>query len=94
MHFVSAEQQEIAETFGSTTGDDVDKFELCDWTTGLHGLPILSECPNFFVGRIVERFGLGDHDGFLLEPEMVSSCGPVNAMSVRDVADMKPGHEP
>ena len=30
----------IAELFGGTTGDEVDKFEQCDWVAGPGGVPL------------------------------------------------------
>jgi flavin reductase (DIM6/NTAB) family NADH-FMN oxidoreductase RutF len=94
VHFVPAEQRELAEIFASITGDSVDKFELCEWKPGPHGLPILSGCPNFFIGRIADRADFGDHDGFVLEPETVGRGGPMTPLAVRELADVKPGHEP
>jgi flavin reductase (DIM6/NTAB) family NADH-FMN oxidoreductase RutF len=72
VHFVPAQAEELAELFGGTTGDDQDKFARCAWQAGPEGLPILDECENWFVGRVVERMDLGDHIGHLLEPEV--SC--------------------
>jgi flavin reductase (DIM6/NTAB) family NADH-FMN oxidoreductase RutF len=70
VHFVPAEAEGLAELFGGTTGDDLDKFARCAWAPGPAGLPILEECENWFVGRVVERVDLGDHIGHLLEPEV------------------------
>jgi len=69
VHLVPARAEALAELFGGTTGDDRDKFALCDWEPGPEGLPILGECENWFVGRVLERLDLGDHVGYLLEPE-------------------------
>jgi flavin reductase (DIM6/NTAB) family NADH-FMN oxidoreductase RutF len=70
VHFVPAEAGALAELFGGTTGDHVDKFARCAWEPGPAGLPILDECDNWFVGRVLERVDLGDHVGHLLEPEV------------------------
>src|SRR5919112_6363601 len=55
VHFVPADGEEIAELFGSETGDEVDKFERCAWHAGPAGVPIVDGLPNWLVGRIVER---------------------------------------
>jgi len=34
-------------------------------------VPILTECPNWFVGTVLERLPLGDHVGFVLDPQEV-----------------------
>src|SRR6266568_1736053 len=43
VHFLGKEQRELAELFGGETGDEVDKFELCDWSEGPEGLPVLAD---------------------------------------------------
>lgn len=68
VHFVPREAVTLAELFGGRSGEDVDKFRRCSWQPGPVGLPILQECGNWFVGRVVERLDLGDHVGFLLDP--------------------------
>jgi flavin reductase (DIM6/NTAB) family NADH-FMN oxidoreductase RutF len=70
VHFVPAHAEDLAELFGGTTGDDHDKFARCGWQEGPAGLPILEECENWFVGRVIERVDLGDHVGHLLEAEV------------------------
>jgi flavin reductase (DIM6/NTAB) family NADH-FMN oxidoreductase RutF len=68
VHVVPLQATGLAELFGSETGDEIDKFERCDWRPGPDGVPILEDCPNWFVGRIVADFDAGDHHAFLLEP--------------------------
>src|SRR5918912_3929109 len=68
VHFVPADQEPLAELFGSETGDEVDKFERCAWHAGPCGVPIVEGLPNWFVGRIVERLDAGDHDAVIVEP--------------------------
>jgi flavin reductase (DIM6/NTAB) family NADH-FMN oxidoreductase RutF len=68
VHFVPEEATELAELFGGETGDEVDKFARCEWRPGPDGAPVLAELENWFAGRVLERFDLGDHHGFLLEP--------------------------
>ena len=68
VHFVPGQAEALAQLFGGCTGDEVDKFARCAWQPGPGGLPILQECPNWFAGRMLDRFDLGDHVGFLLEP--------------------------
>src|SRR4051812_14540726 len=90
VHLVPADREDLAEIFGELTSDDVDKLELCEWERGPHGVPIVSGCPNWFAGRVLERFELGDHFGFLLEPITVSDGGKAEALFADEVADMKP----
>ena len=61
----------LARLFGEETGDEIDKFARCEWHDGPEGQPVLDDVPAWFVGRILERFALGDHVGLLLEPVAV-----------------------
>lgn len=68
VHFVPADASALAELFGGQTGDDVDKFARCTWHEGPEGLPVLDDCGDWFAGRVLHEFDLGDHVGFLLDP--------------------------
>src|SRR5512146_282340 len=59
VHVVPEGADELAELFGSETGDEVDKFERCAWTPGPAGTPVLDDCGNWFAGRILNRFDVG-----------------------------------
>ncbi|MGC4804804.1 flavin reductase family protein [Micromonospora sp. DT233] len=73
VHSLGADQRDLAELFGTETGDEVDKFDRCGWQPGEAGVPVLDSCPRRFVGRILDRTAWGNHTGFLLEP--VSAAG-------------------
>ncbi len=68
VHFVPRESEWLAELFGGSTGDEVDKFARCVWHPGPGGVPVVEACDNWFAGRVLDRLDLGDHVGFLLEP--------------------------
>lgn len=61
----------LAKLFGEETGDAIDKFTHCAWHEGPEGQPIVEGCPAWFVGKVLDRFDLGDHVGLLLEPAAV-----------------------
>lgn len=92
VHFVPRRAEALARLFGGCTGDDVDKFARCAWQPGLGGLPILQDCPNWFVGRVLDRFDLGDHAGFLLEPIAAHEEGGGPYLSFHQAKQIKPGH--
>src|SRR5919106_3236677 len=77
VHFVPEDAIDIVELFGSRTGDEVDKFALCEWDPGPLGAPLLARCRNRFVGRVLERLDAGDHVAFLLEPVAAERSHPV-----------------
>jgi flavin reductase (DIM6/NTAB) family NADH-FMN oxidoreductase RutF len=94
VHLLAKEHQDLARLFGSETGDEVDKFSRCQWSEGPEGLPILDDAPAWFVGRILERFDLGDHIGHLTQP--VAGAAPEqfgDLVTFTDVKDLEPGHE-
>lgn len=68
VHALNARQHPLAALFGEETGDLTDKFAHCAWTEGPDGVPLLTECPHRFVGRVLHTVALGDHTGFVLEP--------------------------
>jgi flavin reductase (DIM6/NTAB) family NADH-FMN oxidoreductase RutF len=93
VHAVPADRRDLAELFGALTGDDVDKFERTEWRPGPKGVPVLQGCGSWFAGRIVDRVAAGDHVGFVLEP-VEGQAGRYESLTLQDVADMEPGHEP
>ena len=93
VHVVPADRHDLAELFGGETGDDEDKFAETDWREGPGGLPLVTGCPSWFAGRILERVRLGDHVGFLLEPFAGEDGGGGSWLRFSDVKTLEPGHE-
>ena len=94
VHLLERRHCELARLFGSETGDQTDKFTRCSWHSGPHGLPILGDAAGWFAGRVLSRYNVGDHVGFLLEP--VGGTAPdkfEQLVTFSDVRDLDPGHE-
>jgi flavin reductase (DIM6/NTAB) family NADH-FMN oxidoreductase RutF len=94
VHLIERRHCELARLFGSETGDRTDKFGRCAWHSGPHELPILDDAAGWFAGAVLNRYDLGDHVGFLLEP--VDGSAPDNfeqLVTFSDVRDLEPGHE-
>jgi flavin reductase (DIM6/NTAB) family NADH-FMN oxidoreductase RutF len=94
IHFVPADGKGVAELFGSETGDEIDKFERCDWHDGPGGVPVLDALPNRFVGRILERVDAGDHDALILEPVAAERPEPEEELTFHRAKRIEPGHAP
>ena len=94
VHFVPSDGEELAELFGGETGDDVDKFERCEWHEGPHGVPIVDGLPNRFVGRVVERVPAGDHDAIILDPVAAERQADEEEFTFHRAKRIEPGHEP
>lgn len=96
VHLLSASQHDLAELFGGHTGDEVDKLAQTDWSPGPGGTPLLAECPDRFVGRILERrpgAADGDHDLIVVDAVESTGSGPDRPLRLSDVDDVAPGHE-
>jgi flavin reductase (DIM6/NTAB) family NADH-FMN oxidoreductase RutF len=92
VHFLGAAQHELAALFGGETGDEVDKFDLCAWSEGPFGIPVLDDAPGWFAGRILERFDAGDHVAHLLEPVVAEDRGGPLDLGFQAVKGIDPGH--
>jgi flavin reductase (DIM6/NTAB) family NADH-FMN oxidoreductase RutF len=93
VHLVPAGAAHIVELFGGETGDETDKFDRAGWRPGPGGLPLLTACPSWFAGRILERRSLGDHEGYLLEPFAGENAGEGDWFRFQRAKKIEPGHE-
>ena len=93
VHCVPERAIELAELFGGETGDEVDKFARVAWREGPEGVPLLDDCPNRFVGRVLWRRDAGDHDLFLLEPVAAEKGTGEDAFTFHRAKRIEPGHE-
>jgi riboflavin-specific deaminase-like protein len=93
VHFPAAGQHDLAELFGSETGDHVDKFASCSWHEGPEGSVIVDDISRWFVGRITETLDAGDHVGFLLQPLDGECGGPWDGqLGFQEAKGIEPGH--
>jgi flavin reductase (DIM6/NTAB) family NADH-FMN oxidoreductase RutF len=94
VHALGRDRHDLAELFGSHTGDDIDKFTRCRWSEGPDGVPVLDEAAAWFSGPILERYRLGDHVGHLIEPDSGEvRDGEAELLRFDDVRDLDPGHD-
>jgi flavin reductase (DIM6/NTAB) family NADH-FMN oxidoreductase RutF len=93
VHLAPDDQPELVELFGSETGDDVDKFDHCEWTEGPRGLPLLADCPSWFAGGVLGRLDCGDHVAFLLEPFEARKGHGDRPFPFHRAKRLEPGHE-
>ena len=64
MHVLSEDDEPPARLFGTTSGDDTDKFASCDWEEGDGGVPPLIDCPNRLVAERVALLDEPDGGSF------------------------------
>ncbi|MEA2687226.1 MAG: hypothetical protein QOE93_2421, partial [Actinomycetota bacterium] len=92
VHFLALDQRDLAVLFGTTTGDDTDKFARCRWEPGPDGVPLLSDCTRWVAGHIVERFDTGDHVGHLLDLFDGAAGEWTGQLGFQWVKDLEAGH--
>jgi flavin reductase (DIM6/NTAB) family NADH-FMN oxidoreductase RutF len=93
VHFLASDQDRLAALFGGETGDEIDKFAALEWEAGPGGVPLIGDCRNRFVGRILEHRPAGDHVSFLLEPVFAEHGEPVRPFPFRRAQWIESGHE-
>jgi flavin reductase (DIM6/NTAB) family NADH-FMN oxidoreductase RutF len=98
VHVLSRRHRALAELFGNQTGHQINKFDRCSWRAGPQGMPMLDDAIAWFVGRIVDRFDVGDHVAYLLEPVATwapeSFDDPLYLSDLDDLDDDDSGGEP
>ncbi len=93
VHALRKDQRELAELFGGTTGDDVDKFASVEWHEGPDGVPVLDGCDWFAGSTLVRYDDLGDHEGFVLDIiEARDAAGTGEQLGFQAVKDVDAGH--
>jgi len=93
VHLVPEDATDLVELFGGRTGDELDKFERCDWTEGPEGLPILDGCSSWFAAHVLARLDAGDHEALLLEPFEAHKGHGDQPFPFHRAKRIEPGHE-
>ncbi len=95
VHFLGQDDVDLAELFGTLSGDDVDKFERCPWHEAIDGVPVLDACPNHVLGRKSALVQLHtDHVCLVLDPIETSFRGAFEPLRLSQVVHLRAGHDP
>ncbi|HVT63707.1 MAG TPA: flavin reductase family protein [Mycobacteriales bacterium] len=92
VHFLGADNKDLAELFGEESGDWTDKFARCDWQDGPGGVPVLVGVRGWVAGRVLERLDAGDHVAHLLEPIDAGFADGQRPLMLQTVTDLDAGH--
>jgi flavin reductase (DIM6/NTAB) family NADH-FMN oxidoreductase RutF len=93
VHFPSTEDRDLAELFGEETGDEIDKFALCEWTAGPDGVPLLDRIGNRIVGHLLDTVDDGsDHQLFVIEFSEEEHRHPLRQLGFQAVRGFDAGH--
>ena len=94
VHFLGEHDLALAHVFGEETGDEVDKFSQCSWHPGPGGAPILDDCANWVVYRVLDHHDGGDHFWFMVEPIAAQHGRSQRQLGFQQVKGFHPGHRP
>lgn len=93
VHFLAEHDRDLAERFGTLTGDRADKFAGLAADPGPGGVPVLRRCPRWMT---VRRTALldegGDHACVITEVVEAHAAGPFRPLRVSEVGHLVPGH--
>jgi flavin reductase (DIM6/NTAB) family NADH-FMN oxidoreductase RutF len=93
VHVLRASDHALAAHFGELTGDEVDKFAGLEVSEGPGRVPLIAGL-DWFAGRVLRQFDLGDHVGFLLAPHDGSAARRDEPqLGLQDVHDLDAAHE-
>jgi len=93
VHFLAADDHDLASLFGERTGDEIDKFACCESATGPFDVPVLTGCDDRVVARRMTAMDDGsDHVCFVVEPVEVHRGTAATPLRLSDVSDLQPGH--
>jgi flavin reductase (DIM6/NTAB) family NADH-FMN oxidoreductase RutF len=94
VHFLTHDDLQLAEHFGTQTGDDLDKFAQLDTEAGPGGVPMLLACPSRVAVRRTSLLDEGgDHVCISTEPVDVVGGGPFVPLRLSDAHHLVPGHD-
>jgi flavin reductase (DIM6/NTAB) family NADH-FMN oxidoreductase RutF len=94
VHFLTKDDLELAERFGTLTGEDTDKFAGLDVDHDPHGVPLLRACPNrLSLERLAMLDDGSDHVCLTTRVLAAGTGGRFEPLRVSDAAHLEPGHE-
>jgi flavin reductase (DIM6/NTAB) family NADH-FMN oxidoreductase RutF len=93
VHLLREGDEPLARLFGEETGDEVSKFDECEWRAGPDGVPIVVGC-DWFAGRVRDRVDTGDHVMHLLDVFDAAQAATGAQLGYQQVRDLEPGHAP
>jgi flavin reductase (DIM6/NTAB) family NADH-FMN oxidoreductase RutF len=95
VHFLTEDDLDVAEHFGTLTGDEVDKFADVAVHTTADDVPLLDRCPNrVLLGRTGLVDEGGDHVCLVGQCLHAETGGSFTPLRLSQVIHLVPGHEP
>ncbi|MBA2282148.1 MAG: flavin reductase [Acidimicrobiia bacterium] len=93
LHFLTNGDRDLAELFGTHSGDDIDKFASCGWQPSDVGPPLLTRCEHrLLLKRMTVLDDGSDHVCLVGEPVASTTAGSFDPLRLSDVDDLVAGH--
>jgi flavin reductase (DIM6/NTAB) family NADH-FMN oxidoreductase RutF len=93
-HFLTDEDFEIAERFGTLSGEETDKFAGVAVDLDPNGVPLLRACPNrMSLERIALLDDGGDHVCITTRVSSADTTGDFVPLRVSSATHLEPGHD-
>ena len=93
VHFLTRDDRDLAEVFGTRCSAETDKFAGLPVDTHESGVPLLRQCPNRIVlERIAVLDDGGDHVCLTTRIVLADSGGTFTPLRVSDADGLEPGH--
>jgi flavin reductase (DIM6/NTAB) family NADH-FMN oxidoreductase RutF len=93
LHFLEESDHDLAELFGTHTGDDEDKFTQCTWESGPDTVRLLQCRARIIAQRIAMYDSGGDHVCFVLSPRATTGPADFTPLLFSSVEDLDAGHD-
>ena len=94
VHFLTTEDLEVAERFGTVSGEDTDKFAGIDVDLDENGVPLLRACPNrMTLERIAVLDDGSDHVCLTTRVCSAETGGSFEPLRVSSATHLDPGHD-
>ena len=94
IHFPTVEDLDLAERFGTLSGDDAEKFSGLETRAGEGGVPLLESCPHrMLLERITMLDDGGDHVVVTGTVVSAHSSGSLVPLRLSHVAHLRAGHD-
>jgi flavin reductase (DIM6/NTAB) family NADH-FMN oxidoreductase RutF len=93
IHFLAADDLDLADLFGTKSGDTVDKFAGLETAPGPDGVPLLTQCPRQLITRRSTLLDEGgDHVSVITEPIDVHGGGRFTPLRLSHTGHLVAGH--
>ena len=94
VHFLGQDDLAMAEHFGTTTGEEVDKFADLEVEADEHGVPLVAALPHrLLLDRVAVRDDGGDHVCVTCRVRDAQAPGRFTPLRLSDADHLEPGHD-